>query len=393
MKARIWGARARSGSGCFARGVSSPGARAPDSIRSAAPWTGKPKGCWTSCPTSAPREARRELLDELHADGVPRGGAQAGRRRSSGWRSCRSSGCWARESALHAAGDRRAARASTSSTCRRRRRALGLPVPPIRTTTVLGERDLEAAGIGAKVREAGFDDEEMLETTRVLGRGMARYAEAMRTLGRRVAARSAARTSTSSACGSRPRPRSSCRSTAPWLDYVFTLHLRQVLRNDAVTFEEMTTGPLGEVRTDRRSPSPTSSASPSWARPSPVEELSGVAGSLSRLAGELVEPPVRLVKVIGDAVMLVSPEPEPMVATTLTLVERAEETDGLPQLRAGRGVRAGRQPLGRLVRLDGQPRQPADRPRAAGLRARHGGGPRRARGRRLRDVLGRARSA
>ena len=44
---------------------------------------------------------------------------------------------------------------------------------------------------------------------------------------------------------------------------------------------------------------------------------------------------MRLVKVIGDAVMLVSPEPGPMVAATLELVERAEAQEELPQLRAG----------------------------------------------------------
>ena len=44
---------------------------------------------------------------------------------------------------------------------------------------------------------------------------------------------------------------------------------------------------------------------------------------------------MRVVKVIGDAVMLVSPEPERMVATTLDLVEAAERDDALPELRAG----------------------------------------------------------
>ncbi|HET6546939.1 MAG TPA: adenylate/guanylate cyclase domain-containing protein, partial [Solirubrobacter sp.] len=67
----------------------------------------------------------------------------------------------------------------------------------------------------------------------------------------------------------------------------------------------------------------------------PVEELGSVAGRLSQLAGEACEPPVRLVKLIGDAVMLVSPEPEPMLDTALSLVEAAAEHDGFPPLRAG----------------------------------------------------------
>jgi adenylate cyclase len=45
---------------------------------------------------------------------------------------------------------------------------------------------------------------------------------------------------------------------------------------------------------------------------------------------------VRLVKMIGDAAMLVGPEPGPVVEAGLTLVERAaEEGEDFPVLRAG----------------------------------------------------------
>jgi adenylate cyclase len=67
----------------------------------------------------------------------------------------------------------------------------------------------------------------------------------------------------------------------------------------------------------------------------PVEELGSVAGRLSRLAGEACEPPVKIVKLIGDAVMLVSPEPEPMLDVTLRLVDLAAEDEAFPPLRAG----------------------------------------------------------
>jgi adenylate cyclase len=51
---------------------------------------------------------------------------------------------------------------------------------------------------------------------------------------------------------------------------------------------------------------------------------------------ELVEPPVRLVKLIGDAAMLVGPEPRPVLEAVLALVERAEdEGEEFPLLRAG----------------------------------------------------------
>jgi adenylate cyclase len=49
-----------------------------------------------------------------------------------------------------------------------------------------------------------------------------------------------------------------------------------------------------------------------------------------------VDPPVRFVKTIGDAAMLVSPEPEALLDATLALVAAADaEGEHFPQLRAG----------------------------------------------------------
>ena len=68
----------------------------------------------------------------------------------------------------------------------------------------------------------------------------------------------------------------------------------------------------------------------------PPDELGGVADRLEVMTGDLLVPPVRLVKTIGDAVMLVSPEAEPLVATSLGLLEASDaEGDGFPQLRVG----------------------------------------------------------
>ena len=45
---------------------------------------------------------------------------------------------------------------------------------------------------------------------------------------------------------------------------------------------------------------------------------------------------MRLIKTIGDAVMLVSVEPAPLVEAVLDLVEQAEElSDEMPPLKAG----------------------------------------------------------
>jgi adenylate cyclase len=302
--------------------------RRRDTVRADVDWDAE--GLLDELPDEQARQARRELLDELHADGVSLEELKQA----------------AKEQRLALlpverllGSDQRYSQEDIAEQCgidveylQATRRALGLPVPPP-DAKVLGEKELEAARIGARLREAGFDDEGMLESTRVLGRGMARYAEAIRTLG-----------ASSLLAGGADEHELGRRFAAateallplagPWLEYVFSLHLRQVLRTDAVTFEEMTTGHLSESR-DQAIGFADLVGFTELGETAGVEELTSVAAQLSRLAGEVVEPPVRVVKVIGDAVMLVSPEPEPMVATMLDLVERAEEAESLPQLRGG----------------------------------------------------------
>jgi adenylate cyclase len=67
-----------------------------------------------------------------------------------------------------------------------------------------------------------------------------------------------------------------------------------------------------------------------------AHELGGLVTRLTDLALETVTAPVRLVKTIGDAAMLVSPAAEPLIETALTLVERADQQgEEFPPLRAG----------------------------------------------------------
>jgi adenylate cyclase len=77
----------------------------------------------------------------------------------------------------------------------------------------------------------------------------------------------------------------------------------------------------------------------------PPEELGRVAGRLGELAADVAEPPVKLVKTIGDAAMLVSPDAGALVRVTLALVEAADDAgEEFPMLRAGvaRGEAIGR---------------------------------------------------
>src|SRR4051795_10221775 len=278
----------------------------------------------------AARAARRRLLDELHASGM---GVDELRRTIA-------------EDKLVLAPVARALSSEARYTARdiaekvgvdldfltASRRALGLPSPGP-DERVYGEQDLEATQLGTLHRQAGFDDEEALEVARVLGQGMARYAEATRAL--------VARTFLEPGLDEyelahryRAVAEQLMPLAGPWLEHIFALHLQQVLRSDAITQEQRRAGRLDD----------TQEAVIAFAdlvgftalgEQVPVEELGSVAGRLSHLAGEALEPSVKLVKLIGDAVMLVSAEPEPMLESTLRLIEAAAEDANFPPLRAG----------------------------------------------------------
>jgi adenylate cyclase len=65
----------------------------------------------------------------------------------------------------------------------------------------------------------------------------------------------------------------------------------------------------------------------------PPEDLERVANRLAELAHDVSPAPVRFVKSIGDAVMLVCSQPLPLVVAALDLLAAA--ADDLPPLRVG----------------------------------------------------------
>jgi adenylate cyclase len=212
------------------------------------------------------------------------------------------------------------------------RQALGLPVtdPDAR---VFGEEELEFAANSRRFLEAGFPFDDTLEVQRVLGRGMASYAEALRALFAQTFLKpgdsevEVARRFATVAEGLLPQ-------AGPWLGHVFALHLLQLIRNDIIGLEERRSGKVSDTF-ETAVVFADLVGFTELGEKVPVAELGGLAGRLARLTDNAVEPPVRLVKQIGDAVMLVSPDARAAVATAIELVEVAEREDDFPQLRAG----------------------------------------------------------
>ena len=74
-----------------------------------------------------------------------------------------------------------------------------------------------------------------------------------------------------------------------------------------------------------------------------IEQIGDLTGRLFELASDAARPPVRLVKMIGDAAMFASLQSSPLLEAVLGLVESAG-TEEIPPLRAGvaRGQALGR---------------------------------------------------
>jgi adenylate cyclase len=67
----------------------------------------------------------------------------------------------------------------------------------------------------------------------------------------------------------------------------------------------------------------------------PPEELGALVREFERSVERAAEPPVRLVKTIGDAAMLVAPTPKPLLDAVVGLVESSREDERRPLLRGG----------------------------------------------------------
>jgi adenylate cyclase len=208
---------------------------------------------------------------------------------------------------------------------------LALPAPDEKA---YGDEDVETARVIAALRTSGIPDEGLLEITRVLGRSLAQGAEVIRTVSAEAFLESGmteyelARRNAEAASRFLPQ-------MAPLLQNILRLHLRDLVRNQALSQEELAAGAAAN----------TSNVFVGFAdivgftklgERVELGELGALGARLTELALKHTKAPTRLVKTIGDAVMFVAPSAEPLLDTALDLVEHAEgEGDEFPELRAG----------------------------------------------------------
>jgi adenylate cyclase len=213
------------------------------------------------------------------------------------------------------------------------RRAMGMPIPAP-DEALYTEDELESVRMTSAFAAAGVSEEEILELTRVLGRGLSQAAEAMRAVVLRLvlepgvsepelAQRYAAATAELSPM------------LGPLIANLLTLHLRQMARGEAINAAERGGGQLPGSREVAIGFADLVGFTRLGEEVAP-EELGRLAARLEVLASDVVEPPVRLVKTIGDAVMLASTDPATLLHSLLTLIDAADaEGEEFPQLRAG----------------------------------------------------------
>ena len=213
------------------------------------------------------------------------------------------------------------------------RRANGLPVPDV-DAVVCSEADIDGAILARRFLEAGVSEEQQLAVVRVLGRGLAQAAEVMRATILELALEPGAseaqlaRRIASQAEGFMPM-------IGPMLEQMARLHLRHMVRTEAISAAERADGTLPGAR-DVNVAFADLVGFTRLGEEVDAGELGRVAQRLVGLTVEHLRGEVRLVKTIGDAAMLVSPDAPTLLEVALDLVDAADaEGDDFPQLRIG----------------------------------------------------------
>jgi adenylate cyclase len=211
------------------------------------------------------------------------------------------------------------------------RRLQGLPEPGP-DERAFGDEDVEAMRSTRLFLDAGLDEDTIVTITRVLGETMSRLAT----------------TTTAGFAGAFLKPGDSeedvarrfsalaeelVPSLSPVLLAAFRSHLRENVRSAVLSRAERESGQLA-VEQELAVCFVDLVGFTRLGGELEAQQLGGVVGTFAELAAGVAEPPVRLVKTIGDAAMLVSREAGPVVRAAMSLVDAVQEAD-LPAVRAG----------------------------------------------------------
>lgn len=212
--------------------------------------------------------------------------------------------------------------------------AIGLPRVADPEAAVFLRADAEAAKFARAFLDAGIRPDDLVHVTRILYDGLSRAAEAMRSAGW-AAVLGPGATELDIAQASETLVAEVAPRLGPMIEDMLLLQLRHAIETDAINASERAAGQhlpgarlvtaafadlvgftrLGEVV--------------------PPENLEQLCQRLEDLTRDVTVAPVRFIKTIGDEVMLVSPEPVPILDVVLKLLDATEGDETMPQLRVG----------------------------------------------------------
>ncbi|CAA0122138.1 pH-sensitive adenylate cyclase [Mycolicibacterium vanbaalenii] len=216
----------------------------------------------------------------------------------------------------------------------RMQRAMGLPRVEDPDAAVFLRADAESAKFTREFLEAGIHPDELLQITRLLGDGLSRAAEAMRYAALAAVMRPGA-TELEIAQASERLVGNVAPLLGPMIEEVLLLQLRHAIETEAVNATERAEGqhlPGARLVTIGFADLVGFTSLGEALQPEDLERLSQRLALLTR---DVAVGPVRFIKTIGDEVMLVSPDPAPLLDAVLQLVEDTESDDGFPRLRVG----------------------------------------------------------
>lgn len=213
-------------------------------------------------------------------------------------------------------------------------RAIGLVRVDDPDAAVHMRADGEAAAFTQRFVELGLDPEHVILVVRVLAEGLSRTAEVMRYSALSAIMRPGA-SELEIAQASKALVTKIAPMLGPMIQHMLFMQLRHMMETEAVNAAERAAGkPLPGARQISVAFADLVGFTRIGEAVTP-EELGHLANRLAILARDMTVPPVRFIKTIGDAVMFVCPEPQPLLDVVLKLVEAVDSDNDFPRLRAG----------------------------------------------------------
>lgn len=215
---------------------------------------------------------------------------------------------------------------------RRLQGAVGLPRIEDPDAAVLPRVDGEAVAYAKVFLDMGVDPDETVAVMRVLIEGLQHAAAMMRQAAFKTLMRPGA-SEIELAEATEALAQQAVPQVGPMVQALLLLELRHTFETEAVNAAERAAGTLPGARKVVVAFADLAGFT-RLGEALPPEDLERVASRLADLARDVAVAPVRFVKTIGDAVMLLCADPVPLLNAVLDLVAVAAK-EGLPRLRGG----------------------------------------------------------